>query len=391
MSGEEGLQDKILFTPGPLSTSMSVKRAMLHDYGSRDSKFMHTVLSIHEKLLRIAGCDPETFAVILMQGSGTFGVEAVLSSVFPPSIFFSPTADPLQPKLLILINGAYGERMASMAKTHRIPYLPVSFKEDTVVDPSRIAPILIEHPSITHIAIVHCETTSGIMNPVTEVGQAIADVRASHPERSLVYIVDAMSSFGAVPIDLNASQIDYLVSSSNKCIQGCPGFSLILARLAHLAQIEGYSRTLSLDIYAQWKTFVATRQFRFTPPTHALLAFHQALQELEDEGGVEARAARYRENNRIIIEGLSSLGFVAYLKPEVQGHIISTFSYLSHEGFDFPIFYEKLNNRNCVIYPGKLTQADCFRIGNIGNLFPDDMRWFLTCVSEVLREMNVIA
>ncbi|MDP2439645.1 MAG: 2-aminoethylphosphonate--pyruvate transaminase [archaeon] len=382
-----GSGDKMLFTPGPLTTSLEVKQAMLHDYGSRDRKFMETVADIHAQLLAVAGVDADAYAVVLMQGSGTFGVEAVVSSVFPPSVYEQVETDDseVEPRLLVLINGAYGERIAAMAQVHRLPSLCLRFDEDTPVDVEAAVRALQQHPSITHAAVVHCETSSGIMNPVEALGEALA----SRCGRPVCYIVDAMSSFGGVPLDIPRSRISYLITSSNKCIQGCPGFAVILAELQHLRQTAGWARTLSLDVYGQWKTFLDTKQFRFTPPTHAILAFHHALGELLQEGGVPGRAARYRENNLTVRDGLTALGFSAFLNPSVQGHIITSFRHLDHPSFDFQAIYAKLNERGCVIYPGKLTKANCFRIGNIGALGKPEMEYLVRSVAEVMSELGI--
>ncbi len=364
--------DKLLFTPGPLTTSATVKAAMQRDLGSRDHEFMGVVSSIRSHLLRLAGQnDDSLYTTVIMQGSGTFGVEAVISSVIAPSA-----------KLLVIINGAYGKRIAQIASIHHIATHLLTYPENIRPNPADIETILAADPSITAVAIVHCETTTGMFNPVTEIG-AIAK------KHDCVYIVDAMSSFGAVPLDVAASHIDYLVSSSNKCVEGVPGFSYCIARKAALTATEGYARTVSLNLLAQWKELDATGQFRFTPPTHVLMAFHQALQELEAEGGVAGRGARYQENYQTLVTGMRKMGFREYLAPELQGYIITTFLYPEHPNFDFARFYQLLNDKGCVIYPGKLADLPCFRLGNIGRLYPADMTRLLTAIQESLEEMGV--
>ena len=365
-------KDKPLFTPGPLTTSATVKEAMLSDLGSRDVAFVRAVGEIRSGLLELAGVSKEEgWESVLMQGSGTFSVESVLSSSIPKD-----------GALLVARNGAYGERIATIARCHGIPVHEVICGEGEPVEPAAVEAALDAHPEVTHLAIVHCETTSGVLNPVEAVGALAA-------ARGVTYFVDSMSAFGAVPIDLEACHVDFLVSSANKCIEGVPGFGFALCRRAALDDCEGRARSLSLDLFAQWKGLDTNGQFRFTPPTHALLAFHRALFELEEEGGVSGRQARYQTNHARILSGIQALGLEAYVPEEHQCWIITSIRYPESEGFSFDVLYERLNERGFVIYPGKVTDADCFRIGNIGRLFPEDMDALLTALGGVLAEMGV--
>jgi 2-aminoethylphosphonate-pyruvate transaminase len=306
-----------------------------------------------------------------MQGSGTFAVESVLSSVIPRS-----------GKLLVAINGAYGYRMAKIAKVLGISCETIVFDESTPVLTERVRTALAGNPEITHVGTVHCETSTGILNPVADLGRTVKELGRT-------FIVDAMSSFGGIPMDLAADGIDFLISSANKCIQGVPGFAFVLVRRDLLEAAEGCARSVSLDLLAQWKGFRSDGQFRFTPPTHALLAFSQALQELEEEGGVEARARRYSANRKALMEGMTALGFDTYLAPQHQSHVITSFRFPAHPGFDFSVFYDRLSELGFVIYPGKVSNADCFRIGTIGHLFPQDIRALVAAISNVLSEMHV--
>ncbi|MCH8875804.1 MAG: 2-aminoethylphosphonate--pyruvate transaminase [Chloroflexi bacterium] len=368
-----GSKDKLLFTPGPLTTSMTVKQAMLRDLGSRDSEFIDLVKDIRTRLLEIGGVRDQGYEAIIMQGSGTFTLEAVVSSSVPSD-----------GKMLVIINGAYGRRIAQIAEIHNIRTTTLEFPENQVPDLAQIEKALETDTAITNVAVIHCETTTGLMNPVKEIGRMVQQSGAR-------YFVDAMSSFGAVPIDLAEWGIDYLVSSANKCIEGVPGFGFALARGEALMQTEGNARSLSLDLLSQWKGLEQNGQFRFTPPTHALLAFHQALLELEAEGGVAGRAARYRANYETLIAGMRALGFQEYLEPEDRGYIITSFRYPTHPNFDFDEFYKRLNDRGYVIYPGKVSQADCFRIGTIGRIFESDMNDLLAALREVVAEMGIEA
>ncbi len=367
-----GYRDKPLFTPGPLSTSYTIKQAMLRDLGSRDFEFITIVKDIRNKLLSLAGINQGEYEAVLMQGSGTFGLESVVSSTIPRDR-----------KFLVIANGAYGKRIAKMARIHHIDTQVLEYAENELPHLDTINDVLQADQTITNVCVVHCETTTGLINPIEAIGEIVKESQAD-------YFVDAMSSFGAVPIDFQRSGIDYLVSSSNKCIEGVPGFSFIIAKKDRLLSIEGYARSLSLDLLEQWKGLEANGQFRFTPPTHAILAFYQALQELEWEGGIEGRAARYRTNYECVVEGMRDLGFKEYLPSDLQGYIITSFLYPEHPRFSFESFYEKLNHKGYVIYPGKVSNADCFRIGNIGRLFQSDMKALLAAIQETLSEMNVV-
>ncbi len=370
-ASRSGSKDKLLFTPGPLTTSMTVKQAMLQDLGSRDFEFIELVKEIRSRLLEIGGVGDGGYEAIIMQGSGTFTLEAVVSSTVPQD-----------GKMLVIINGAYGRRIAQIADIHSIQTTALEFPENQVPDLEQIENALKADAEITNVAVIHCETTTGLINPVKDIGQIVQ----RHSRR---LFVDAMSSFGAVPMDLAEWGIDYLVSSANKCIEGVPGFGFALARREALMQTEGIARSLSLDLLSQWKGLDQNGQFRFTPPTHALLAFRQALLELEAEGGVAGRAARYRANYETLIAGMGAIGFQEYLEPEDRGYIITSFRYPPHPNFEFDEFYERLNNRGYVIYPGKVSQADCFRIGTIGRLFESDVNDLLTALREVIAEMAI--
>ncbi len=366
-----GSKDKMLFTPGPLTTSQTVKQAMLRDLGSRDFEFIGLVKEIRQKLVEVGQADQSEYTTVIMQGSGTFGLEAVVSSTVPPD-----------GKLLVLINGAYGSRIAKIASILKIDTVKLNCPENTTPNLQEIEDILQADAQITNVSVVHCETTTGIVNPIEEIGSIVAKYGAR-------YFVDAMSSFGAVPVNLAKCNIDYLVSSANKCIEGVPGFSFVLCKLSSLQQTAGYARSLSLDLLDQYRGLERNGQFRFTPPTHALVAFRQALAELEAEGGVPGRAKRYRTNYETLIAGMRRMGFKEYLKPEDQGYIITSFLYPDDRNFVFETFYESLNQKGYVIYPGKVSDADCFRIGNIGRIFEPDVRALLAAIRETIQEMGV--
>jgi 2-aminoethylphosphonate-pyruvate transaminase len=365
-------EDKPLFTPGPLTTSLSVKQAMLRDLGSRDVEFIGAVRELREELLRVAGVSQQAgYEAILMQGSGTFSVEAVIASAMPP-----------EGKLLAVVNGSYGDRIVKIAQVYGIETVVQKYRENELPSVEAVDKALAEDPEIKMVVAVHCETTSGIINPIEAIGQVVSQHRRC-------YFVDSMSAFGAVPLDFEAAKIDFLVSSANKCIEGVPGFGFCLCRREALTETRGWSRTLSLDLLAQWEGLEKNGQFRFTPPTHTILAFRQALRELDQEGGVSGRSARYEENYRTLLAGMRSLGFIEYVDPALQGYIITSFRYPEDPNFQFEKFYDLLNEAGFVIYPGKVSDADCFRIGNIGRIDKSDVEALLEAIKGTLAKMEV--
>lgn len=362
---------KKLFTPGPLTTSIKVKQAMLVDVGSRDALFVNAVKEIRFQLLDIAHVNQQNYSTVIIQGSGTFGVESVISSALRKT-----------DTLLILINGAYGERILKIANIHNINHVIIRFNENEQVCPNKVETLLKENKYITHVAVIHSETTTGLFNPIKEIGKLCKLYNKT-------YIVDAMSSFGGVTMDMEECYIDFLVSSSNKCIEGVSGFSFAICKIESLLKCEGNAKSLCLDLYEQWKGLEQNGQFRFTPPTLAIMAFQVAIQELIKEGGVSAREQRYKNNQRVLLEGTRAMGLEEYLPLEIQGHIINSFLYPKNKEFVFEDFYTKLNDRGCVIYPGKLSKVDAFRIGNIGQLFEEDMKYLLQCMDEILVKKKI--
>lgn len=362
--------DPWLLTPGPLTTSLSVKQAMLHDYGSRDASFIDLNARILERLVAIIHGEGNYVSVPL-QGSGTFAVEAMIGNFVP--------ADG---KLLILINGAYGRRIAKICDYYRRSYRVQESAEDVPVDCAQLDATLDADPDISHVVVVHCETTSGILNPLVEVAQ----IAARHA-RSL--LVDSMNAFGALPLDAREIEFDAVVASSNKCLEGAPGMGFCVARESALVAAEGNSPSLVLDLYDQWRALQRNRQWRFTPPTHVLLAFDQALNEFEAEGGVAGRGRRYRENCDLLIDGMRALGFKTLLPDELQAPIIITFHMPTNPQFDFAAFYDGLKERGYVIYPGKLTVADSFRMGCIGRLDRRQIQGALDAVAGMLSRFGI--
>lgn len=357
---------KLLFTPGPLSTTMSVKEAMLVDLGTRDIEYQNVTKSVREKLLKIALASKEEFSVVLLQGSGTYAVESVLNS-------FVSAND----KLLILANGAYGDRMAQIATMSGLNFEKKDYSMIKSLDLAEVEKAVSESDA-TIVSFVHDETTAGVLNDI----KGICDICRRYNKK---IICDAMSSFGGIEINLDEVKPDFLVTSSNKCIQGVPGFGIIYGRREAFEACKGNSKSLALDLYDQWKYMEDTDGgFRFTSPTHVLLAFDQALDELEAEGGIPARAKRYRENQKFIAEKMTELGFELLVDPNEQAPMITTL--LVPEGLDFADMYEKLKAKGFLLYSGKLPKYNAFRIGNIGDLHAQDFIDLAQAVKEYLEE-----
>ena len=363
-------KDPYLFTPGPLTTSATTKEAMLHDWGSRDAEFIRINRRVRDRLVELAG-GAGTHVCVPLQGSGTFIVEAMIGTLVPPS-----------GKLLALVNGAYGKRMVRMCEYYRRACAVIETPEDQAVDPAALDAALAGDPAITHVVVVHCETTSGVLNPV----ETIAAVTA---RRGRSLLVDAMSAFGAIPLDAARTPFDAAVASANKCLEGVPGMGFAIVRRAALEAAKGNAPSLSLDLHDQWASMEQTSQWRFTPPTHVIVALDQALSEHAAEGGVAGRGARYASNCRILLHGLRAMGFETLLPDALQAPIIVTVRMPADPRFEFETFYERLSQRGFVIYPGKLTVADSFRIGCIGRLGEAEMRGVLDAIRDIVGEMGV--
>lgn len=360
----------LLFTPGPLTTRLETRRAMLADWGSRDPAFIAMTAELGARLLDVAGARASHVAIPL-QGSGTFIVEAAIGTLVAPS-----------QRLLVLVNGAYGERMVEIARRLGRPAEALRWPEDRPVEPAAVERALIANPAITHVALVHCETTSGLLNPL----EAVAAVAARHGKPLLL---DAMSSFGALPLDLGETPVAAVLASSNKCLESVPGLAFALIERSLLAQAQGVAPSLSLDLFDQWRGFESNGQWRFTPPVQVVAALLEALRALAAEGGPRARRRRYAANFRTLAEGMGRLGFRLFLDPAIQAPIIATFHMPEDERFRFDAFYAALAARGFIIYPGKLTGAASFRIGCIGAIEPANVERLVAAIADVLRELGL--
>ena len=364
--------DPRLLTPGPLTTSHETKQAMLHDWGSRDEAFIATNTRVLKRLVAIAEAEA-THVCVPLQGSGTFVVEAALGTLMPKDG---------SGKALILINGAYGHRMAKILDIIGRDYVTLETPEDTAPDLTALDAQLAGDANISHVMVIHCETTSGILNPI----EAIAQIVKQHKR---LLVIDSMSAFGAVPVSVKNVPFDALMASSNKCLEGVPGMGFSLIRRSLLETCAGNAHSLSLDLHDQWQAMEKNAQWRFTPPTHVIAAFDAAISEFEAAGGVAGRNARYSENCRIIIEGMAALGFETLLPRALQAPIIVTFRMPADPAFEFATFYDRVRERGYVLYPGKLTVAPSFRVGCIGHLNAEDMHQALEVMKSVLNEMGV--
>lgn len=367
LDSQEDETRNLLFTPGPLNCHEEVHAAMQTDVGSRDDFFLKTIQKIRRQLLQICDLDAnDGYTAIPVQGSGTFGLESALTTLIGP-----------QQKLLILENGAYGKRIREIGMRASREVETYSVPPTERHDPEVLRDLLQTDPSISHVAIVHCETTTGIVNPLPEMA-AIAK------EAGKSLLVDAMSSFGAIPIDFKTWDIDCLVSSPNKCLESVPGFSFAIVKESSLSRAQGNCPSLSLDLYDQWTGLESTGQFRFTPPTHCLLAFDKALDLFFSEGGIVGRGNRYRNNHETLISGMKALGFEPVLEASLQSPIITSFPFPEDPAFNFEDFYRNLARQGLTIYPGKLENLNSFRIGTIGQLFPDDIKRLLDEIATLL-------
>lgn len=366
------MNDYKLLTPGPLTTTDTVKKEMMFDHCTWDDDYKKITLKIRKQLLELAHVSEDEYTAVLMQGSGTFGVEAVITSVIG-------TED----KLLIVANGAYGERMIDIAAHAGIEYTVYNEVYHKVPDAEAVDRILSEDSRVTHVAMVHSETTSGILNDIQSVAAAVK-------KHGKTMIVDAMSSFGGVDIPVGQWGIDFIVSSANKCIQGVPGFSFIIADKQKLIESRGKAKSLSLDLYDQWETMNKDGKWRFTSPTHVVLAFSKALDELVEEGGIEARNKRYTDNNKLLISKMNDMGFKTYIDDKYQGPIITTFFYPDNCRFKFEQMYTYVKERGYAIYPGKVTEAETFRIGNIGEIYEEDIIKLCDIFNNFLKENHCI-
>ncbi|MDQ6679633.1 MAG: 2-aminoethylphosphonate--pyruvate transaminase [Pseudomonadota bacterium] len=364
-------RDAVLLTPGPLTTTLRTKLAMLRDWGSWDAEFNAMTAQIRRELLRIAHAEASHVAVPL-QGSGTFSIEAAVATLVPPAVGH----------LLVLDNGAYCKRMGKLASLMGRRTTILARREDEPVSAAELEARLTADPGISHVGLIHCETGTGVMNPLHQIGEVCARLGKS-------LIVDAMSSFGALEIDARKVRFDALIAASGKCLEGVPGMGFVLVRKAVIDGCAGHSQSLAMDLHDQHAYMERTGQWRFTPPTHVVAALAEAIRQFVEEGGQPARLARYADNCRTLIDGMAALGFKPFLKPELQAPIIVTFHAPADPNYDFKAFYAAAKKRGFILYPGKLTELDTFRVGCIGAIGRNEMQQAVAAVAATLREMGI--
>lgn len=363
-------RDPLLLTPGPLTTSLRTKQAMLHDWGSWDAGFNRITGELCAQLLDIVR-GTETHVCVPLQGSGTFSVEAALGTLVPKS-----------GKVLVPNNGAYCARILKILSYLGREASEMTIPEDQPADAAAIEAALAADPAITHVALVHCETGTGILNPLAEIAAAVA-----RQKRDL--IIDAMSSFGAIEIDARSMPFAALIAASGKCLEGVPGMGFVIVRRTALEAAAGNCHSLAMDLHDQWIYLQKTTQWRFTPPTHVVAALHAALAQYWEEGGLSERANRYAANCATLIDGMAAIGLKPFLAAEVQAPIIVTFHAPADPAYDFKRFYEGVRDKGFILYPGKLTQVDSFRVGCIGALTPHDMAKVVDAVGTTFEEMKI--
>ena len=361
------MKEPVLLTPGPLTTSAATKLAMVRDWGSRDTGFIEINRRVREMLLEVVSAK-STHVCVPLQGSGTFSVEAMLGTMVPKN-----------GHVLVPQNGAYCKRIAKICSILGRKTTAIEYEERQPVKAADVDAALKKDPSITHVALVHCETSTGVLNPLAEV----AAVVAQHG-RSL--LVDAMSSFAAVEIK---GPFDALVAASGKCLEGPPGMGFALIRKSALEKCAGNSPSLVLDLHDQWVNMEKTAQWRFTPPTVVVAALHAALEQFVAEGGQAARGARYKRNCEVLVEGMTKLGFKLFLEPRHQAPVIVTFHAPSDPNYDFQKFYDRVREKGFVLYPGKLTQIDTLRVGCIGAIDEHVIRAAVHAIADTVAEQNI--
>jgi 2-aminoethylphosphonate-pyruvate transaminase len=363
--------EPILLTPGPLTTSARTRQAMMVDWGSWDDRFNQLTASVCEQLLAIIS-GAESHHCIPLQGSGTFAVEAAIGTLVPRD-----------GKVLVLINGAYGKRLAKICEVLGRSFSTFETAEDEPTTAADVDRLLHADTAITHIALIHCETSTGILNPLPDIAQVVAQ----HGKR---LIIDAMSSFAGLPIDAQQVPFDALIAASGKCLEGVPGMGFVFARKESLANAAGNSHSLAMDLYDQHAYMAKTGQWRFTPPTHVVAALHEALLQYNEEGGLPARHQRYANNCQVLLDDMARLGLRSFLPAAIQAPIIVTFHAPKDPRYQFKEFYERVKAKGFILYPGKLTQVETFRVGCIGHVNQAEMHAAVAAVGEVLREMEVI-
>lgn len=367
----ENRHDTYLLTPGPLTTAVETREAMLFDKSPNSPEMVEMVKGIRQYLVSLTGGEGK-YECIPLQGSATYGIEAA----------FLTLVDKATSKVLVVENGFYGVRLREVIEAlgHNVVGL-----ECPVIPPVSSADIrtaLDEDPAITHLALCHCDTGTGVLNPL----EGIADLCK---ERGIKLMIDAIASFGGFDIGAEALDFEAVMVSPNKCLEGVPGVAFVICKHRSLVEGEGRAPSSVLDLYAQWAFMEEKGWFRTTPPTHVLLAMANAVERHKAEGGIEARNARYQRNWQRLVDGLRQHGFATFLPDEYASPIIATFHDPDDPNYTFPAFYAAMEKRGFVIFPGRLTSAHTFRVGTMGDLTEGDMSLIIQAVLDSMAEIGV--
>ena len=362
--------DPILLTPGPLTTSLATKQAMLRDWGSWDAAFNAITASLRRDLVDVVAGGDE-YTCVPLQGSGTFSVEAAIGTLVPRG-----------GKLLVANNGAYCARIIRICSYLGRTVVELPVPEDQPATAAMVDAALAADPSITHVAQVHCETGAGVLNDLVGIAQVCA-------RRGKGLIVDAMSSFAALPISVATAPFDALIAASGKCLEGVPGMGFVIVRKKVLEACAGNAHSLAMDLHDQYVYMEKTTQWRYTPPTHVVAALRAAVDQFKAEGGQPARLARYSANCNTLVSGMAALGFRPYLRPELQAPIIVTFHAPADPTYEFKSFYAAVRDRGYILYPGKLTQVETFRVGCIGAIDANEMRNVVSAIGMTLTDLGL--
>lgn len=363
-------QEPVLLTPGPLTTSPATRQAMLRDWGSWDAEFNRLTATLCRDLVDVVH-GGDDYVCVPLQGSGTFAVEAAIG-----------TLTPRHARILVPDNGAYCQRIVKICRYLGRDAVALPFAEDQVASAAAIEQALRDDPSITHVALVHLETGAGLLNPLADIARVCEQLGKG-------LIVDAMSAFGAIEIDTRTMPFVGLIAASGKCLEGVPGMGFVIARKSVLEASAGHSHSLAMDLHDQYTYMQKTTQWRFTPPTHVVAALRAAVDQFKAEGGQPVRGERYRRNCRTLIDGMGALGFRPFLEPAAQAPVIVTFHAPVDSRYDFKTFYAAVRERGYILYPGKLTQVETFRVGCIGAIDDNEMRNVVTAIAQSLDALGI--
>jgi len=363
------IKRNILLNPGPVTTTDTVKQALVvADICHREVEFTDLMQGVRMDLLKVVNADPEQYTSILFAASGTGAVEACLSSVLAS-----------EKKVLIINNGPYGQRMLDIARRYHIPSLEYQVDYDQPIAITEIELLLIQNNNIGAVAMVHHETSSGILSSLRPIGELCHKYGCE-------FIVDAMSSFAGVDIDVEREHIDYIISSANKCLQGMPGLAFVIAKKSALMQSKGRARSFYFDLHQQFYALETQREMPFTPPVQIIYALRQALNEFLAET-LSGRIERYQRNYELLIKGFAKLGFTCLTPEDRASHLLAIIRFPGDQSYNFDEFHDYLFAAGFTIYPKKLSIPNTFRVACLGAIEPQDiLRFFQSVATYMLKK-----